>query len=41
MAGDDSREMLIPPRELGDAVGEGVLGQLHGHVHLTLHARAS
>ena len=38
VARDDGRKVPIPPRELGDALGQAVGGQLKRHVHLTVDA---
>jgi hypothetical protein len=32
---DDRRQMRVAPRQLGDAVGEGLCGQLEPHFYLT------
>jgi hypothetical protein len=34
--GDDRREVVVPPREFGDAFGQVVGGELKSHVHLTI-----
>jgi len=38
VACDDRSEVRIAPRELGDALGQSLGGQLKRHVHLTHHA---
>ena len=38
VARHDRGEMRIPPRELGDSLGQRVGGQLKRHVYPTLHA---